>query len=558
MVGWRGPSYEGELPTLGYVAIDWMAEYLTVPDGPAAGEPLVLTDEQAQFVLDFYTIDPAWRGPAIRGRALDNGRRRRRAVLSRSKGWGKSPILAGLSLLEALAPVVPDGWDADGEPVGRPWTTLGFKAKVQIIAVSEGQTINTWDPLLEMARSSPVGDAYPIEAMDSFVAMPRGRIEYTTSAAVSREGFRPVFAVLDQTESWLKSNGGHKLAAAVRRNLAKVNGSSIETPNAYVPGLDSVAERSHTAYKLQQEQRTRGAAGGLMFDHREAPASTDPSDPESLLEGLVVSYGDSADAAGGWVTLDRIREDYWDTDADPSESRRFYLNQIHAAEDSWISQVEWRARVDVDKVIADRDIITLGFDGSRKRARGVTDATALVGCRVSDGHVFEIAVWEQPEGPTGDDWQVPVDEVDAAVRMTFDRWQPVGFYADPARWESYIAGWEAKYLKRLRVKSSRDHPIEWWMIGGRATMTVRALEQFHSAVVDGEMTHDGSWALTRHVLNARRRTSRSGTQIAKEHPDSARKIDAAVAAVLAWQARLDALAAGVGAKKATAVPRRLR
>jgi hypothetical protein len=45
-------------------------------------------------------------------------------------------------------------------------------------------------------------------------------------------------------------------------------------------------------------------------------------------------------------------------------------------------------------------------------------------------------------------------------------------------------------------------------------------------------------------LNARRRTGRSGTTIAKEHPDSARKIDAAVAAVLAWQARLDAVAAG--------------
>src|SRR5205085_598693 len=107
-----------------------------------------------------------------------------------------------------------------------------------------------------------------------------------------------------------------------------------------------------------------------------------------------------------------------------------------------------------------------------------------------------------------------------------------------AKWESYIASWEAKYGKRLKVKSTRDHPIEWWMTGGRSGLIVRALEQFHSAVIDSEMTHDGSYALTRHVLNARRRTSRSGLQIAKEHPDSPRKIDAAIAAVLAWQARL--------------------
>jgi phage terminase large subunit-like protein len=107
------------------------------------------------------------------------------------------------------------------------------------------------------------------------------------------------------------------------------------------------------------------------------------------------------------------------------------------------------------------------------------------------------------------------------------------------------------------VKATRDHPIEWWMTGGRVGQIVRALEQFHSAIVDSEATHDGSNALTRHVLNARRRTSRSGIQIAKEHPESIHKIDAAVAAVLAWQARLDALAAGVTAHDQF-VPRRIR
>lgn len=558
-MGWRGPEYPGELPTLGWVLLDWMTEYLIVPDGPSAGEPLELTDEQAQFVLDFYSIDPAWSGPAIRGRALSNGRRRRRAVLSRPKGWGKSPLLAGITLAEALAPVVPDGWDANGEPVGRPWTTLGFKAKAQIIAVSEGQTINTWDPLLEMARRGPVGNAYPIEAMDSFVALPRGRIEYTTSAAVSREGFRPVFSVLDQTESWVKANGGHKLAAAVRRNLAKVNGSSIETPNAYVPGMDSVAERSHTAYRLQQESRTKGDKGGILFDHREAPEDTDPADRESLLAGLAVSYGESADVAGGWVPLDRIIEDYWDPDSDPADSRRFYLNQLHAAEDAWLSQPEWNGCFDGDRVVTDREAVVLGFDGSRARARGVTDSTALIGCTVADGHLFELEVWEQPSGPSGEGWQVPAGQVDAKVRSTFKRYNVVGFYCDPAKWETYVAQWEAAFSKRLLVKATRDHPCEWWMTGGRTSRIVQALAQFHDAVVDRELSHDGSSTLGRHVLNARRRTSRSGLQIAKEHPESGLKIDAAVASVLAWQARLDAVAAGAGApKKRTGVPRRVR
>jgi hypothetical protein len=35
----------------------------------------------------------------------------------------------------------------------------------------------------------------------------------------------------------------------------------------------------------------------------------------------------------------------------------------------------------------------------------------------------------------------------------------------------------------------------------------------------------------------------------KEHPESSRKIDAALAAVLAWQCRVDAMAKGLGRKK---------
>jgi phage terminase large subunit-like protein len=126
----------------------------------------------------------------------------------------------------------------------------------------------------------------------------------------------------------------------------------------------------------------------------------------------------------------------------------------------------------------------------------------------------------------------------------------VGFYADPAMWESFIAQWEAQYGKKLLV-GRRDHPIEWWMTGGRQQQVAQAIAQFHSAVVEGDMTHDGGSELTRHVLNARRRVRGNTVQIGKEHPDSINKIDAAVAAVLAWQARLDALAKGGGGKPKT-------
>lgn len=540
---WRGPNYPGELPTLGFQVLDWISEYLIVPDGPTAGEPLQLTREQAQFVLNLYSISPRFEGPAVQGRGLVSGRRVRRAILSRPKGWGKSPLLSALCLVEALADVVVDGWDAYGEPVARAWTSFGFRAKVQVVAVSEAQTINTWEPLLEMARNGPVCDAYDLEALDTFVTFPRGKIEFTTSSGTSREGFRPVFSVLDQTESWTPSVGGPKLAAAIRRNLGKVQGTSVECPNAFVPGAGSVAESSFKAAGLQAEKRTR-ISSGILLDHREAPPETDPTDRTSLLEGMAYAYGESADVNGGWVSLERLLAEYWDPDTDPQDARHYYLNQVTHTTDSWLSQPEVAARADLTKIVLPGEMITLGFDGSRKRARSVTDATALIGCRVRDGHLFELGVWEQPKGPEGENWTVPIVEVLAAVQHAFDTYNVVGFSADPAKWESYVTDWEAKYGPRLEVKVTRDHPIEWWMTGGRSIKIVRATRRLYNAIVDGEMTFAG-YALTRHFLNARRRESTAGTQIAKEHPTSPNKIDAAVAAILAFEARADAIAKGL-------------
>ena len=551
------PAFPGERPTLGWIVLDWIADNLIVPDGASDGEPLTFTREQAEFVLRLYEVDRRFEGPAIHGRAMRNARLIRRAVLSRPKGWGKSPLVAALCLVEALGDVVMDGWDANGRPVGRPWASLGFKPKVQIVAVSEDQTANTWEPCLDMARRGPVADNYDIDPMETFIAVPRGIIEPVTSSGTSREGFRPVFSALDQTESWTPSNGGTKLASTIRRNLGKVNGCSVETPNAFEPGMNSVAEKSFAAYGLQQEGRTR-LDKGLLFDHREAPAETDPADEDSLRAGLAYAYGDSADVHGGWVNLDRLVAEYWDPDTDPQEARRYYLNQITHASDAFLSQPEWAGCADASKVVADRDVVTLGFDGSRGRAKGKPDATALIGCRVEDGHLFEIGVWEAPDGPGQEKWTPPLPEIEAAVADAFRRYKVVGFYADPSRdWRSHINAWEARFGGKVKVKASANHPFEWWMTGGRSGLNQRAIEDFEGAVRNGDLTHDGSFKLTQHMLNARRRIRHAKLALGKEHDYSPAKVDAAVAAVLAFQARLDAVAKGVGKRTTTAV-RRIR
>lgn len=524
---WRPPE-PGAVPTLGYGVIDWITEYLAAPDR-GEYEPFVLYPEQEDFVLRFYELDPR------------TGRRRfRRAVLSRPRGWGKSPFLAALACAEALGPVVPDGWDAAGQPVGKPWVEVRTPL-VQIAAVSEEQTKNTWSPLLEMLDGPALDEYSGLEVLDTFVNLPRGRIEKVTSSARTIKGNRTVFAVLDQTEEWVKSNNGPRLAEVMRINAAKVGGTTVESPNAYTPGEGSVAEDSAEYWKMIVEGRSRD--DGLYYDHREAPASTSLTDPKTLLKALAYVYGDSADVNGGHVDLVGIRATMWDPATDPQTARADFLNQITHASDSWLTAPQWGARADATKVVADGDVVVLGFDGSVRE-----DATALVACRVEDGHVWipehagQLSCWEKPDGPEGEHWQVDRVAVDAAVAAMFERYKVIGLYADPAYWQDTLDRWQAEFGPRIRVRASQQRPIEWWT--SRPKYMVDALARFHEAVVGGELTHDGNSVLTRHVLNARRRVARQGITIAKEHPHSSRKIDAAMAAVLAYEARADAVTLG--------------
>lgn len=565
---WK-PGFPGERPTLGYAAIEWLEDNLATPDR-VDYEPLVLTREQAEFLLRFYELDP------VTGRRVV-----RRAVLSRPRGWGKSPFVAAVCILEALGDVIPDGWDADGRPVGKPWAEVRTPL-VQIAAVSEDQVMtNTWSSLKEMldpGLSPPVFDNYPgIEPLDTMVNLPKGKILPITASGSTTKGARAVFSAWDQTEEWTRTNGGHKLRRIMADNAAKVGGSYIETPNAFVPGEGSVAEESAQAWAAIQEGRAR-VDKRLLYDHREAPPETDLTDRESLLEGLRHAYGDSsADPRGcvihdppcepGWADHEEHIGRIWDPDADEQDSRANFLGQITHASDSWLSAPDWGAChfEKQDRPVppaAQRDVVTLGFDGSRGRAKGKPDATALVGCRVSDGHLFEVRVWEasdrKEEWP---DWTPPIPEIEAEIEACFKRYRVVGFYADPGRdWRSHVNAWEARWGGQVheKMRATRDHPFEWWMTGGRAVKVEQAVEALEGAVHNRDCTHDGSPDLTRHVLNSRRRLSHGRLALAKSSPASTRKIDAAVAAVIAWQARLDALAAGLGATRKKSTVRRIR
>ncbi len=502
--------------TLAEPILQWQLEYLCQPDGPHAGEPWRLTREQLRFVCWWYAI-------------TDDGRfTYRRAVLRRMKGWGKDPLAAALAATEFCGPCRFGGRDADGMPVAVPHSAPW----VQVAAVSMDQTRNTMTLFPGMFSQQAI-DEYGIDLGKTIIySRGGGRIEAVTASPRALEGGRPSYVILNETHHWGPSNEGTEMARAIARNLAKSrDGSarSLAITNAHNPGEGSVAESDWEAWQAIQAGTSR--ATGYLYDSLEAPADTQLADRDSLRHGLVVARGDS-----DWLDVDRLIEEIYDPSTPPSMSRRFYLNQLTAGEDAWLAPHEWQACARTG-TLYDGDAVTLGFDGAVR-----DDSTALVACCVESGHLALLGCWEKPE-IRPEDWQVDRETVDAAVAQAFGRFTVVGFFADPAHWQDYLDRWTREFGDRLPVKATQNRPIEWWT--NRPRVMVEALARFHDAVVEHRLSHDGDPTLTRHVLNARRRAGRTGVTISKEHPTSNRKIDGAMAAVLAYEARADAIAAGV-------------
>lgn len=497
---WRGPEHDGEFPSLGWGLLDWFESNFKIADGPMAGQPLVMTDEQATIIVRFYAIDD-------RGRWVY-----RRASVRRAQGWGKSPLLGAVSLGELCGPTRFDGWDAAGEPVGvapvAPW--------VQIAALSEDQTDNTYASVHGMAAESDLANTVMDVGITRIYLKDNkpGRLEPVTSAAGSRLGQRITFCVIDEPHLMTKRNGGVKLAATVRRNAGKMNGRTFESTNAHRPGENSVAEGTFKAHLV--------GAAGLLYDSVEAPKVEDMRDLVEVRAALTVAYGDSA----MFVDLDRIANEIIDPGTDEDDARRFYLNQLVSGTGR-IDMSLWPDLVDADSVEAG-SVIGLGFDGSISG-----DSTILWGC-TEDAKLFELGVWERPEDAPRD-WRVPRVEVRAAVRDAFARFRVGRMLCDPPKWYTEIEDWAQEFGDEVVLAFETNSARRFAPACGR----------FMTMLAEGELTHDGSTVLTAHLANSEKKAVRLADDPADgrsqfvivKGPERG-KIDAAVAGVLALEAAM--------------------
>ena len=517
---WREPEHPKEFPTLGYEIADWIEARCAIPDREMVGEPYLLTDEQLRFLLHFYRLDPRT-GKFVYHRG---------AQLVRPQKWGKGPLSAAIICAEAQGPVLFDGWDAAGEPVGKPWAT----PLIQVTAVSEDQTDNVYSALLPMIELGALHGEIEDTGLGRINLPGGGRIEPVTASGRSRLGQRVTFINQDQPESWFKSNGGRVLADNQRRNIAGMGGRWLATANAWDPTEESVAQ-----YTAENEHE------GVYHDDVEPPQGLSIRNKVERRRALRVVYGGAVtgerDGETGiikpWIDLDRIDAEIRALlNRDAAQAERFFLNRKEAAEAKAFNGAAW------DKQAAPREVeegalVVWGADGAR-----FSDALAIVATEVSTGYQWVVGIWERPENAP-DDYEHPKREIDGALSEVFERFSVWRGYVDRQWIEDWVDGWQGKWGEK-RV-------VPW--LTNRPRQTAHAVRNYIDAAEDFE--HDGHPIMAKHIKNAVKRLvnifddqHRQMYVLSKDRPDSPRKMDGAVAGVLAWEARGDAIASGAKRK----------
>jgi phage terminase large subunit-like protein len=194
-----------------------------------------------------------------------------------------------------------------------------------------------------------------------------------------------------------------------------------------------------------------------------------------------------------------------------SSFRRARLCQLtDQLEEAWLPPGAWAACADATRSIPDGAEVAVSFDGSFNG-----DTTCLVVASVDQRpHIDLVELWEPGGG------QVPVVDVEQAIRSACRKWRVLEIAADPFRW-----------ARSLQLLDGEGLPIlEYPQSPGRMTP---ATARFYEAVINQQLTHSGDSRLAHHVGNAVLREDARGARLAKERRDSPRRIDAAVAAVMA-------------------------
>ncbi|HEU4542570.1 MAG TPA: terminase large subunit [Jiangellaceae bacterium] len=193
-----------------------------------------------------------------------------------------------------------------------------------------------------------------------------------------------------------------------------------------------------------------------------------------------------------------------------NEYRTKRCNQWVSTQQAWFPTGLWESLKE-PRSVPDGAEVVLAFDGSFSG-----DSTGLTVHAVEDLHIDVVECWERPPGDA--DWRVDPDEVETVLRQAFVRWKVRHCVYDPRIWQ--------QLFERL---AAEGYAVESMPQG---LAMIQAAQRFYDAAKDHKLTQSGDVRLTRHVGNAVIKATPQGWRVQKESPNSPRKIDLAICAIM--------------------------
>ena len=555
------PPLDLSFPTLGPALADFIEDRCIFGPGSLAGKPAVLDAEKRAALYRLYEVYP-------KGHRLAGRRRFQRGAIEWRKGLAKTEFAAWITECElhAEAPVRCDGFDSRGDPVGRP---VAFPY-IPMMAVTEMQVSElAYGVLKYVIEEGPDADLFDC-SLDRIIrkgsnGQADGKAVPVSNAPGARDGALTTFQNFDEPHRLIlpSAKAAHETMSANMSKRAMEDPWSLYTGTAGQPGQNSIQED----VRAEAEMIARGDIddpamfffarwAGPEHDELEARPATEKLPAVSSAQALVNRVAAVAEATGpageyGPGQFETIAKQWDRPKADKAYLERVWLNRWRKSNSMAFDLKKIEGLCRSGEVIPEGAFITLGFDGARFR-----DATGIVATDIATGLQQLLGGWERPADV--EDWEIDEVEVTdllADVMTRFDVWK---MYGDPPHWTETMGSWSVKYPDQIE---------EWWT--ARPKTMAYTIREYVEAIDAPSITFGGTTDqhddLIRHIGNAGRKDLRllddEGKPLwvlCKQDGKQELKFDYAMASVLSWKARMDAIKAGAKPRRrAGRVPRRL-
>jgi phage terminase large subunit-like protein len=451
--------------------------------GDVQGEPFRLPGYLRRFLYRLYAVDPS-------GRRIV-----RRALLGVAKGNMKTELMAAVGLAELAGPVAPKA------------------PEVRIAAASFDQADILFGTAKVMVEEGPLKDRFHVFDTEIIPKDQPGVLKRIAAAAGTKDGGRTTCYIADELHEWTGPKARNHLVNS--NSLAKrANGLELNISTAGADRDSLLGTLYDYGRRLANGEEVNPR---FLFEWWESVGDWNLDDEGELRAALREANPASDDIP---ALLDSAVARYHDPDVPAHEFARYFLNRWTPPPARWLSSSNIEAARRSVLLPPDGAPVVLGFDGSATR-----DWTSLALAPASGPcHIHLLGNWER--NPHDPDWRVPRAEVDARVADAFRRWDVRVMVGDPAGWTSELQAWADEYGEERVL-----------VIPQTAERMAPAADVFRAELCDGRLTVDDHPALVRALGNAVTRETRWGLSISKDARNSVRKIDPAIAAILARMAR---------------------